>query len=486
MPDRLAAIAAPDHSAQFVITPANAWNANAGGRQKPVHLFEDLWFEGEIALLFGASGKTTLAVQIAESIASGRVIQTAVMTAVAQPVLYLDLCLSEKQFGLRYTAELEKETDVAECNDYDFSENFKRVEMPADSAIRDAEDCRKFGQGIEWLVEKTGAKVLIVDSLTALRHSSSGTVGEIMLLRELNRLKRELGLSILVIVNDEVRKTGGTLTVRDLGPSMILANFVDSVFAIGKSGNAGPFRYLKHLRARGTEITFDGDHTPTFRLCKLDGNFLGFEFIDFFDEHTQLNEFGDGITHQNLREVFELRDEDYTIRAIADELEISKSKVHRLLQMERPPEPMPPPAPVESAPPAKAPPGAHPGEISDRYSVRDGLPSSVKPEYEAKLAAEAADFGPSFDEPADDVETREETAEATRAGGESVDDTSTRSSSDPTVGLTTAVDDYGETIYIEKADAHGNPVVWYKTERKRMYRRELTPTGVLIERVNTS
>lgn len=486
MPYDLAAAATADHSARFAIKPVRAWKENAGGRQQPVYLYDEFWLEGEMALLFGASGKTTLAVQIAESIARGRVIQTAMMTAEAQPVLYLDLCLSEKQFGLRYTADIEKETDVAQSDDYDFSENFKRVEMPADTTMRTADDCRKFGQGIEWLVEKTGAKVLIVDSITAFRHSGGGTTSEIMLLRELNRLKRELGLSILVIVNNEIRKTGGTLTIRDLGPSMILANFVDSVFAIGKSGNAGPFRYLKHLRARGIEMSYEGDHTPTFCICKLDGNFLGFEFVKFFDENTQLTGFGDGVNHQNLKAVFELRDENYTIRAIADELDISKSKVHRLLQMERLPEPKPPPPPDESKPLWKPTPEAYPGEHTDWYLTSIGHPPMWKIKHEAMLAANAAAAEPCFDEPDDEVETKEETADATPAADGFEDETPARSSSDLTVGLPTAVDGHGDEIFIEKADERGEPVIWYKTERKRMYRRERTATGILIERVNTS
>ncbi|HQX55614.1 MAG TPA: AAA family ATPase [Pyrinomonadaceae bacterium] len=482
----LAANPTTEHSGVFVIKNANVWKDDPAARPKPVQLFEDFWFEGEMALLFGVSGKTTLAVQIAESIASGRIIETAVMTAEAQPVLYLDLCLSEKQFGLRYTADLEMETDVAPSDDYEFSPNFKRVEMTADTTIRTADDCDKFGQGIEWLVEKTGAKVLIIDNITAFRYSSGGTIGELMLLRELNRLKRDLGLSILVIVNNEIGNAGRALNVSDLGPSRILANFVDSVFAIGNSGNDGPFRYLKHLRARGTEVTFGGDHTPTFRLCKLDGNFLGFEFIDFFDEYTQLNGFGNGISKQNLREVFALRDENYTIRAIAEDLEISKSKVHRLLQMKRPAEPKPPPPPVEPEPVWRSTPEAYPGERTDAYLKSIGLKPTWKIEHEAKLAAEAAAREPTFDEFENDIGTKPESGSDPLPPVGTAGDIAAITSADPRFGLKTAIDGYGEKIYVEKEDERGKPVIWYKTERNRTYRRERTPTGILAETVDTS
>ncbi len=97
-----------DHSELFTIKPANQWREEAAATPAPAYLFDEFWLEGEIALLFGRSGKTTLAVQIAESIASGNAVGPLRMTAKAQKVIFLDLNLTAKQFATRYIADPER------------------------------------------------------------------------------------------------------------------------------------------------------------------------------------------------------------------------------------------------------------------------------------------------------------------------------------------------------------------------------------------
>ncbi len=214
--------------------------------------------------------------------------------------------------------------------------------MPETTVIQGARGARKMARALEWLVNSTGARVLVIDNITCFRRSSHGTIGEVLLMRELNRLKRKHRLSILVVANNEMPRFSDEISVRDLGASAILANFADSVFAIGLSGQQGPYRYFKHLRSRGADVTYDADQTAAFRLNKINGNFLGFTFEDFFEESSHGESLGDGINQANLKKAFELHDEGRTIREIADELFISKSKVHRLLKMDRPPAPKPP------------------------------------------------------------------------------------------------------------------------------------------------
>src|SRR5580765_3916158 len=82
----------------------------------PEMLFDEFWREGELALLFGASGtgKSVLAVQIADAIARGRPIDGFRMSEKRQKVLYVDLDLSEMQFRVRYNND---------GKHYKFSEN---------------------------------------------------------------------------------------------------------------------------------------------------------------------------------------------------------------------------------------------------------------------------------------------------------------------------------------------------------------------------
>src|SRR4051812_44836965 len=84
---------------------ANACFTDAKHCGPPKLLFDEFWREGDLALLFGAAGtgKSVLAMQIADSLARGREISGFGMTAKRQRVLYVDLRLSGRHFDLRYT-----------------------------------------------------------------------------------------------------------------------------------------------------------------------------------------------------------------------------------------------------------------------------------------------------------------------------------------------------------------------------------------------
>src|SRR5215213_8791540 len=74
-------------------------------RARPAaRLFDEFWREGELAMLFGASGagKSILAVQIADALARGTAMWGFVMPKGRRKVLYVDLGLSDAQFQARY------------------------------------------------------------------------------------------------------------------------------------------------------------------------------------------------------------------------------------------------------------------------------------------------------------------------------------------------------------------------------------------------
>jgi len=69
-------------------------------------LFDEFWREGELAMMFGASGtgKSILAVQIGEALARGRALDGFRMPRTRrQKVLYVDLDTSAKRFRTRYS-----------------------------------------------------------------------------------------------------------------------------------------------------------------------------------------------------------------------------------------------------------------------------------------------------------------------------------------------------------------------------------------------
>ena len=261
----------------FDIRSPNEWMREAKKMPVPKSLFGDLWLEGELAIMFAdtGKGKSVLAVQIAESIAHGRQIEPFVMTARPQRVLYLDFELSSKQFEMRYSADHDPEKSEYLKNHFRFSEKFKRIELRPETLQK--RDGRPFEEVLrdllQALVLETGAKVLIIDNITYLKRTAESTRESVPLMKELQRLKKRFGLSILVIAHTPKRDIARPLVVNDMQGSKVIANYADSIFAIGQSRRETNERYIKHVKIRSNELIYGGAHVPVFRLKKIGGNF---------------------------------------------------------------------------------------------------------------------------------------------------------------------------------------------------------------------
>jgi transcriptional regulator with XRE-family HTH domain len=319
----------------FKVKTANGWIDGAKRRPVPKKLFGDFWLEGELCILFSdtGKGKSILAVQIAESIARGTCIQPIAMTAGPQTVLYLDLELSDKQFEMRYAEDAEPDADYL-GNHYRFSDNFFRAELAAQDESHSgfASFQEYLHSSIRSLVEHVGAKVLIVDNITFLNGSGSA----ITLMRELKKLKAELGVSILVLAHTPKLHVWRPISVNDLQGSKNLSNFADNIFAIGQSRIESEVRYIKHIKPRSTELIYDTQHVPAFTISKHNRNFLSFRFDSFTPEAIHLMNFGQKVALERAASVQQLACEGMTQREIAEHLGVSLGSVNRYIQMELP------------------------------------------------------------------------------------------------------------------------------------------------------
>lgn len=321
------------------IRRANECIASAKETPMPKMLLGEFWSEGELAILFAdtGKGKSVLAVQIAESIARGRGISPLEMTAKPQKVLYFDFELTDKQFEMRYAADA-KEGEERLSGHYRFSQKFYRAgiyrnrELPP--GFKTFEHYVR--SGLEAAMRSTGARVVIIDNLTYLRGTGDTARESLPLMRELGRLKDELGLSILVIAHTPKRNQSRRITVNDLQGSKVLSNFADSIFAIGQSGIDAGIRYLKQLKARSAEMLYDTSYVPAFELKKRDGNFLSFVFRKFSEEAQHLSSAEDRVRRERAEVVAEKSEEGMSQRAIAAELGISAASVNRYLHMAKP------------------------------------------------------------------------------------------------------------------------------------------------------
>src|SRR4051812_39660340 len=173
----------------FRVKAVSEWIDGARQRAVPKKLFGEFWLEGEIAIMFADTGrgKSILAVQIAEAIATGKPIEPFETGVPPQRVLYLDFELTDKQFEMRY-AEDGEDGDERLANHYEFSENFLRAEIIT-LEHHPRPMYKTFDEYLVAMLNKvlreTGAKVLIVDNLTYLRQRNEQTGEAVRLMKAL-------------------------------------------------------------------------------------------------------------------------------------------------------------------------------------------------------------------------------------------------------------------------------------------------------------
>jgi len=312
----------------LVVKPANKWMKEAKDMPTPKKLFGDLWYEGEICILFADTnlGKSILGVQIGDGISKGKDIQGFSMEAKAQLVLYVDCESSKKQFGLRYSC--------GRSDGYDWSDNFLRTEFNQDDDIPCESDFEAYLlKSLEQCVIETGAKILIVDNITYLRNATETAKDALPLMKKLKALKNKYGLSILVLAHTPKRDLSKPITRNDLQGSKMLINFCDSSFAIGECSSDKNLRYIKQIKQRNCENLYGADNVCVFKIVKP-GNFLHFEFVGYSTEKEHLRVPSDSANPELVAEVKKLKEEGSSVRKIADELNISKSTVQRLCKKE--------------------------------------------------------------------------------------------------------------------------------------------------------
>ena len=309
---------AEDLAGMFTVKEADRWVDEARRRPDPVPLWDTLWYQGELCCLFADTnvGKSIYAVQIAAHIAQ------------TQKVLYFDFEMSDKQFQMRYTDEM------LGCPHY-FGENFLRCEF--NRLTISAMDLGTIMAAIETETVRTGAKVVIIDNLTWLcnRSENGDAAGELM--QMLTAIKHRQGLSILVLAHTPKRNTSAPLTQNSLAGSKRLANFMDSIFAIGTTNTDRPQgRYIIQLKVRCGEMLHGTDNVITARLHKV-CDMVMLEHIGTDRERNLLDEpDADDIERDSARDEIRRRLADgQPYRSIAAELGTSAATVCRIAKSMR-------------------------------------------------------------------------------------------------------------------------------------------------------
>ncbi|WP_183552741.1 AAA family ATPase [Mucilaginibacter sp. AK015] len=312
----------------LMVRGANYWLQQASKAAVPKMLFGKFWHEGEVCILFADSnlGKSILAVQIADAISKGHGKYPFDVEAPAQPVIYCDFELTDKQFEARYSVDY--------ANHYDFNTNFLRGRINSDIELPNGFDHFDdyLNHDLERTVVETGARILIIDNITYLRNETEQAKGALPLMKHLKSLKNKYDLSILVLAHTPKRDLTQPITRNDLGGSKMLMNFCDSAFTIGESSEDTGLRYLKQIKQRNTEQLY-GDSNVCLCLIDKPHNFLQYQFIAFSQEWKQLaRKRSDKAQNPHLAKVLELKALNWSLREIGDELGISFQKVDRMIR----------------------------------------------------------------------------------------------------------------------------------------------------------
>lgn len=296
----------------LIVKTANQWIEEASEKPNPKQLWDDFWYEGELCCLFADTnvGKSIYAVQIAAEIAKHC------------PIIYFDFELSDKQFQLRCTGE--------DGTLYHFPDNFYRVEIDPckldvaefDTIILDA---------IEKAAESVSAKIVVIDNLTWIASNVEKGDAAGLLMKQLNVLKRKNGWSILVISHTPKRIMTEPITQNNLSGSKRLANFFDSMFAIGYSARDENLRYIKQIKIRYGKGEHRGKNVLVCEIIKS-GNLLQLHEIGCSTEAEHLKVETTKEKESTNARIVELRAKGFSHDAISKELGISKSRVQRFLK----------------------------------------------------------------------------------------------------------------------------------------------------------
>jgi len=300
------------------------WQVKADTMDNPKKLFDSLWYENEVCILFSDTnlGKSSLAVQIADSITRGVPVPGFELEAETQKVVLFDFEHSTKQATMRY--------QNAKGDNYPFDPMFLRAEIDpylfSDDAVKSLET--EIMESIEAAIIGHDPKVVIIDNLTYLHNRSEKAEFAAPLMKHLISLKKKHDLSMLVLSHSPKRDTSRPISNNDLVGSKMLVNFCDSCFAIGESQNDTGIRYFKQLKSRNSAIQYGADNVVVCQLSKED-DFLGFKFMNYSDESEFLTRMSKDDRQERRRQARQWAEEGVSNVEIGKRLKVSEGAIRK-------------------------------------------------------------------------------------------------------------------------------------------------------------
>jgi RecA-family ATPase len=262
------------------------------------NIFGDLLTEGDLTILFGRSnvGKSFLSYQIGEAVARGKNV-LGVMDMVelrnhgetrdfnlnnethAQTILYADFEATIEKDYIRYSNK-DRRTVDSSIKPYQFSPDF----LTAFPNRLSVSDNLLFIDAIELEVIKCGAKVVIIDNLSAISQDNEKSGAAVKLMNKIKDFQRRNKLTVLLMAHTPKIVQGEPIIWTNLAGSSNLFNLVDSVMAINTTTTDDSVRYIKQLKSRYNEIQYHKDNVVAIKFSTRPDGLKGFEFLNYESE----------------------------------------------------------------------------------------------------------------------------------------------------------------------------------------------------------
>lgn len=308
--------------------------AEAKKLPKIQRLLGNIWCKGEVHILFGdnGTGKSVWATQIADALSKGEsVFSNLPNQADVQKVLFYDFELSDIQILDRYTD--------SEGNIYPFNSNltidawnFGDPYFTNGGGKLD----QKIIQKIKEDITEYKPDVLIIDNITFLKTEAlqDGKVA-LELIKALIEFKKEYEISILILAHTPKVPPGSPIINNHLAGSKHLSNLADSMSTIGTSSTDKNIKYIKSVKCRSTEKEFDANNVILVKQEKV-GSFLKFNYLEQGNEYQLVKDPMKIKEEENSEEInneiIYLHQQGLSCRNIADQMNLTKSKVDRIIQ----------------------------------------------------------------------------------------------------------------------------------------------------------
>lgn len=240
------------------------------GKSQPVRkqLVGTLLRENDMCVLFGdaGTGKSLLAIQIAEAIAKGKCLfgdeKNFKNECEPKKTLFFDFELETAELFDRYS-----ESGLA----YDFGENFQRVDMNPDN-FDFSEGDDKLIRTVQQIIEKNQPEFIVIDNITWLTSEAQDTAIAGNFMKLFLRLQKRLGFTMIVIAHTPKRNTSEQIESKHLAGSRQIVNYAKNVIAVSPSKLGAGIVYLKHLKMRNGEMIFNADNVLQCCIEKPQGS----------------------------------------------------------------------------------------------------------------------------------------------------------------------------------------------------------------------